>query len=118
MQGGDITLNGTKTVESRSIYGPSSGFEDENFKVAHRSAGIVSMANTGKNTNNDQFLVTTAATPWLDRQHVAFGMVVEGMDVVHRVEAVAVDAKGAPFEECVVVDSGELPVDGRYHIEL
>jgi cyclophilin family peptidyl-prolyl cis-trans isomerase len=76
------------------------------------------MANSGRGTNNDQFLITTAATPWLDGQHVVFGMVVEGMDVVERIANLEVNEEGVPTEEWTIVDSGVLVVDKHQRLEL
>jgi peptidylprolyl isomerase len=103
IQGGDFTNhNGTG---GESIYGNK--FNDENFIVRHTGPGLLSMANAGPNTNGSQFFITTVATAWLDGRHVVFGEVIEGIEIVKKVEAVG-SSSGRPSKEVTIVESGEL----------
>jgi peptidyl-prolyl isomerase F (cyclophilin D) len=102
-QGGDITRgDGTG---GQSIYGRR--FDDENFTLRHTEPGILSMANAGPNTNGSQFFITTVVTEWLDKAHVVFGKVVEGMDVVKTIEGLG-SRNGRTAKDIRVADCGQL----------
>ena len=103
IQGGDFTNhNGTG---GRSIYGDR--FPDENFKVSFQGPGELAMANAGPNTNGSQFFITTIHCHWLSGKHVVFGRVIEGMDIVKKMEACG-SQNGKPTQQCYIANCGQL----------
>eukprot|EP00559_Dactyliosolen_fragilissimus_P001166 CAMPEP_0184862752 /NCGR_PEP_ID=MMETSP0580-20130426/7593_1 /TAXON_ID=1118495 /ORGANISM="Dactyliosolen fragilissimus" /LENGTH=156 /DNA_ID=CAMNT_0027360731 /DNA_START=205 /DNA_END=675 /DNA_ORIENTATION=+ len=103
-QGGDFTAgNGTG---GKSIYGRT--FEDEDFSLKHEGKGILSMANAGPNTNGSQFFICTVDTPWLNGNHCVFGKVIEGLDVLDKIESVGSSPTGATSAPVKIADCGEL----------
>ncbi|KAK8072443.1 hypothetical protein PG996_005791 [Apiospora saccharicola] len=105
--GGDF-LKGDGTG-STCIYGTKS-FADENFTLKHEQPGLLSMANAGPNTNGSQFFITTVPTPFLDGKHTVFGKVVDGMDVVKKMEATKTGYRGkdVPNLDVVIAQCGEM----------
>src|SRR5689334_19295827 len=94
IQGGDPTGTGRG--------GPGYQFEDE-INEHKIERGALAMANAGPNTNGSQFfVVTTASAPWLDGKHTVFGQVVDGMDVVDKIEASDTDRHDRPRQDAVI----------------
>ncbi|XP_013791195.1 peptidyl-prolyl cis-trans isomerase-like [Limulus polyphemus] len=105
IQGGDV-INGDGTG-SICIYDELDGkyFPDENFELKHNYPGILSMANAGKDTNGCQFFITTVNTPWLDGYHVVFGKVLEGMNVIQKIENLKTNNEDQPLHDVVISQS-------------
>lgn len=106
LQGGDFR-NGDGTGKI-SIYGDS--FEDENFEIKHSGAGLLSMANSGPNTNGCQFFLTCAKTDHLDGKHVVFGKILdrESMLVIRKCENTPTNPQDKPILPIVIDECGEL----------
>ncbi|GMH02387.1 hypothetical protein Nepgr_004226 [Nepenthes gracilis] len=104
-QGGDFSKgNGTG---GESIYGGK--FADENFKLGHTGPGLLSMANSGPNTNGSQFFIIFKRQPHLDGKHVVFGKVALGMDFVKKMEQMGTST-GQPAQIVKIIDCGEVSV--------
>ena len=94
IQGGDPTGTG---MGGESIWG--SNFQDEfSSEIQFDRPGLLAMANAGPNTNGSQFFITTIPTPWLNMKHTIFGEVINGYDVVQKIENVSVGVNDKPVE--------------------
>ena len=93
IQGGDPTGSGSG--------GPGYRFEDEFSGLTHKGPGILSMANSGPNTNGSQFFITHKATPWLDGKHTVFGEVIEGQEIVDSIQ------QNDLIEDVIIVRKGK-----------
>ncbi|KAM6499880.1 Cyclophilin-like domain containing protein [Amanita muscaria] len=103
-QGGDfVKSDGTGSF---SIYGEK--FPDETFLEKHTGPGLLSMANSGPNTNGCQFFVTTAKCDFLDGKHVVFGRVIDGMLSLRKIENVPTGPNNRPKLTVKIVECGEM----------
>jgi peptidyl-prolyl cis-trans isomerase-like 1 len=109
IQGGDPTGTGRG---GSSIFGEK--FEDEiRSDLKHTGAGVLSMANSGPNTNGSQFFITLAPTPWLDGKHTIFGRVTNGMRIVQRMGLVKTGPEDRPEEEVKILSAKVLQNDEK-----
>ena len=99
VQGGDPTGTGRG---GESIWGGK--FEDEIIReLKHTGAGILSMANSGANTNGSQFFITLGCTPWLDGKHTIFGRVDSGMQILQRLGSVQTGVEDKPIADVKLI---------------
>jgi len=107
IQGGDPL----SADDSKEAYwgtgGPGYKFDDEIGKDNRNSAGTISMANAGPNTNGSQFFINTADNNYLDAKHTVFGKVISGMDIVRAIENVQTNENDRPISP-VIVQSVEV----------
>jgi cyclophilin family peptidyl-prolyl cis-trans isomerase len=109
IQTGDPTGTGRG---GSSIYGEK--FEDEiKATLKHTGAGVLSMANSGPNTNGSQFFITLAPTPWLDGKHTIFGRVKSGMKIVQRMGLVKTNAEDKPLEQVKIIKARVVDPSGE-----
>ncbi|KAK0410839.1 hypothetical protein QR680_005353 [Steinernema hermaphroditum] len=110
---GDFETNNAERSGGRSIFGEKY-FEDESFELKHDSRGVLSMDNYGwPNTVSSRFFVTFAECPWMDQYHVVFGKLVEGLDVLDRLESFGIlegngAQKGRTSKEIRIANCGQL----------
>lgn len=76
------------------------------------------MANAGPNTNGSQFFILFKDTPWLDGRHVVFGKVIEGEDVLDKLEAIKTASNDRPTDDVTITDCGTIDVDEPYNIDM
>ena len=104
IQGGDPTGTGR---DGSSIYGKN--FDDEiNDDLKHCGAGILSMANSGPNTNGSQFFITLAQTSWLDGKHAIFGRIHKGINTIKKIGRVQTDKNERPVDEVRIIKARPL----------
>mmetsp|Transcript_19588 Transcript_19588/g.35330 ORF Transcript_19588/g.35330 Transcript_19588/m.35330 type:complete len:242 (-) Transcript_19588:252-977(-) len=105
-QGGDVVKGDGSGGDS--IYGGAFNDEKKALGLKHDGPGVVAMANAGKNSNTSQFFFTLAAAPQCDGKHVVFGKVVEGLDILQRIDSEAASADGTPKVPVSIADCGVL----------
>lgn len=104
IQGGDF-VNGDGTG-IMSIYGGQ--FSDENFVLKHDAAGLLSMANSGRDTNGCQFFITCAKCNFLDNKHVVFGRVLDGLLIMRKIENVPTGPNNKPKLPVTISSCGQM----------
>jgi len=98
-----------------SIYGAK--FPDERIWLPHTHSGLLSMANSGPDTNGSQFFITYKSVPWLNEKHTVFGRVISGMDICKIAESIKTGAQDKPLTSVRIVDCGELTQENKLSIE-
>lgn len=106
IQGGDIIRkDGTGSI---TIYNDNVSFADENFIFNHNKPGVISMANSGPDTNGSQFFITVVPTQWLNNKHVVFGKVIDdSLNSVINISKVKTDRRNRPLHPVRIVNCGD-----------
>ena len=94
-----------------SIYGRK--FNDEQVWYPHSHRGVLSMANSGPNTNGSQFFICFKATPHLNGKHTLFGRVINNYDIIEKIEANPTGAQDKPLRQVTIANCGELSEEER-----
>uniref|UniRef100_A0A669E8U2 Peptidyl-prolyl cis-trans isomerase n=1 Tax=Oreochromis niloticus TaxID=8128 RepID=A0A669E8U2_ORENI len=102
---GSLTYVGDGTGICSIYRGP---FADENFRIKHSAAGLLSMANSGPGTNGCQFFITCTKCDWLDGKHVVFGKLVDGLLVMRKIENVSTGPNNKPKLPIIIAQCGEM----------
>ncbi|PVU95126.1 hypothetical protein BB561_002020 [Smittium simulii] len=104
IQGGDFISGDGKG--SLSIYGHK--FADENFTLKHNGPGLLSMANSGKDSNGCQFFITCQECAFLDGKHVVFGKLIDGLLTLRKIENVPTGPNNKPVLPVIISECGEM----------
>ena len=119
MQGGDTTAgNGTGGVsiynnDTKDAY--AGKFNDEGIWYPHTHKGVLSMANSGPNTNGSQFFICYNKSKHLNEKHTLFGRVIHNYSFIEKTEKVMTGEKDLPLKSITIVDCGELKEDDKLH---
>ena len=107
IQGGDPLTKEDSLKDRWGTGGPGYNFADEIHSNNNNVIGTISMANSGPNTNGSQFFINTADNNFLDTKHTVFGKVIEGMDIVEKIEEVTTEGQDRPVDS-VIIESIKL----------
>ncbi|TFB09131.1 peptidylprolyl isomerase [Candidatus Atribacteria bacterium MT.SAG.1] len=102
IQGGDPLTKDNSLKDKWGSGGPGYTFADEIHLNNHNIIGTISMANAGSNTNGSQFFINTNDNNFLDIKHTVFGKVINGLDIVRKIENVATEGPDRPIDDVII----------------